>query len=532
MSLNTGFTTYQFAVEVITPVHVGMAQEKHYLAGLDFLQEGNTLTFLNVNALFKALAGTGDLATVTADMAAGKFEELNDYLLNKPVIREPDVQLRQETIDTLKRNIREIRRAYMTGLGQPVLPGTSLKGAIRSVLLRHLTRHNIERADNWGKMDEALFGPITANLMRYVQLSDVAFDRQDLKVYPMKVFSGDGNPQLPDNTEGKWKHSNPGGHDPAFMPSYIETNRNAGFINFYESLKPTQSKSQLRISIANALQGPWLNFARAVPNYVKSVETLTGDTFINLIRQHTAQYIEKERAYYSKFKNEDLGDMETRIAELERHNNSSNSCLLRVGANVGFHSITGDWQDISQKHYEAWVKGNYVKLNGYSPMFYKERQRTTDHIFAKTRKFSLAPTGREYDFLLPGFIKLTLQPTEERKNDSRQHTRQRMTAFRHSFQEKEDAKLAAIEAEKQRIEAERQPAYLGRKAKKGDIIDAVVTKTGKRPELKLYIIESETATVDIGYPNIPVGTVVQVLVKNIAGKDKVDAVEFKRVKGK
>jgi len=295
------FTTYQFDVEVVTPVHVGMAQEKHYLPGLDFLQKGDRLSFLNPDALFRALTeNTGHLEAVTAKMATGDTAKLTEFLIGSQYLKAKNVLFREETVNTLGRTIRDIRRAFVTGLGQPAIPGTSVKGALRSVLVWHLTRGKAGLPAEWPKLDEQLFGKITANLMRYVQVSDIAFEPGDLKTYPVKVFSGDGNPQQ-GNTNGQWKHGKKRQHEPEFHPAYIARNENGGFFNFYESLIPSTSGSELRMSIGNNLQADWLQFAQSIDGYYAQIEKLTGNKLIELIRAHTAQYLQKERAYYKLF---------------------------------------------------------------------------------------------------------------------------------------------------------------------------------------------------------------------------------------
>lgn len=516
MTLTTGFTTYQFDVEVITPVHIGMAQEKHYLPGLDFLQEGRNLSFLNADALFKSLAQVpGHLDTATTDMANGDFDKLSRFLKGSQHIK-GDVLIREEPIDTLGRDIQMIRRAYQTGLGQPALPGTSLKGAFRSVLLWHLTRPYPDPK----QQPDDLFGEITANLMRYIQMSDVPFDPQNLRVYPMKVFSGDGNPQRSDSI-GKWKHGRNDNsrlnHHADFMPSEISGNSREGFVNFYESLMPVQSKSQLRFSIGNNLRDEWLDFARKVPNYPNLVEKLTtGEKLIDLVRKHTTQYLEKERAYYGKFKNDDLGEIEARLLTLERHNTAENSCLLRVGANVGFHSITGDWQLESHDHFSKWA-GTAIKN--------------------KTRKFAVKPVNSGYEFLTPGFIKLTLQPTESAKTVSRQRTEQRIADFGQALKDKEDEKQAVIQ--RQRDEKERKqlaastPTLLGRTPReKRDDIEAVVIAASTPVKVQLYITDDYKPIKTIRYANdATVGTVVIVTANGVSKKGEIQEVTFKKIKG-
>ena len=87
---------------------------------------------------------------------------------------------------------------------------------------------------------------------------------------------------------------------------------------------------------------------------------------MDTIRAHTHQYLTREKAYFAKFENKVLDDfkpIQDRLDHLIRQNKEPDSCLLRVGAGVGFHSITGDWQEQSQDHFTQWnqAKG-YLKI--------------------------------------------------------------------------------------------------------------------------------------------------------------------------
>ena len=62
-TLNPIFTTYLFDVEVVTPVHIGMAQEKNYVRGLDYVLEGNEVWIVNSDKLLMELNHDRDYKT-------------------------------------------------------------------------------------------------------------------------------------------------------------------------------------------------------------------------------------------------------------------------------------------------------------------------------------------------------------------------------------------------------------------------------------------------------------------------------------
>lgn len=382
-TLQSVFTTYQFDVEVVTPVHIGMAQEKNYVRGLDYVLElegrDATLSFLNTNEILKSLQSRPeDLQGYSLRLATGRSADIENYLRTKKLL----------TDRTIRRSSRvqghpdEIRRFYSNGMGQFTLPGSSIKGAIRSILL-----HKLKDIRGLQVAEKDLFGEITDNLMRYIQVGDVVMSDNSIKVYSTKVFSADGNP-IDNSNRGAWKHrGGKGGH----REDFSET----GFTFHYEALM-AKSVGSLRINIGDTL--PTTLRQRALKNTPNFDQLVNGKGLVDLIRSHTEQYLKKEQAYYNLFPNNDLNDLtkiKDRLDNLISRNNSiddRNSCLLRVGAGVGFHSITGDWQLRSRDHFSDWNGREYAIMN-----------KTRKFIFTFSEKY------QNYIFYPMGFIKLTLR---------------------------------------------------------------------------------------------------------------------------
>lgn len=373
------FTTYLFDVKVITPVHVGIAQEKNYVRGLDYVLQPNgqdaTLMYLNQQALLKQLANRPDeLTGYSAKLAAAQPVDIENFLRNKKLL----------TDETIRRKIKvqgqpdEIRRVYQTGMGQFTIPGSSLKGALRSIIYASLKSRLGQNAT-----EQQLFGQITDNLMRYLQVSDVTMKDESVEIYGTKVFSGDGDPRKEDGY-GAWKHK--GGHREDF--------KEKGFSFFYEAIKPySRSTLSLRLptDIPHSLRDHAYNYT---PNF-DILHKKSGDWLLTLIRAHTDGYLKKETAYYAKFPNAHLDvlkPIKNRLQELMDGNRQTNSCLLRVGGGVGYHSITGDWQLKSQDHFSDWNQRDHAIAN-------------------KTRKFAYTFSEDENDYVFypMGFVMLTLR---------------------------------------------------------------------------------------------------------------------------
>lgn len=489
-TLNAVFTTYRFDVEVVTPAHVGMAQEKNYLRGLDYVLANNEVRIINTDKLF-ALLDNRQRQEVTLRLADGNANRLEQTLM--PIIeRNPAVVLQSFPIQG-QPNDGIIRRHYRTGLGQYAIPGSSIKGAIRSVLLAELKKQpgsNLQRDEL-----STLMGSITNNLMRFVQVGDVALADNQIGIRRTKVFSADSDQQNV-NTRGQWKHGNPGNHSPKLVDSRYSPD---AFVTFYELALPdptveTLPTLTLRLGtnlphqLGQYAAGIQPNGQANVPNYNELLRGQDGHWLVNTIQVHTRQYLTRELAFYQKFANEDLNKQQSITAYLKHllaENDEADSCLLRVGAGVGFHSITGDWQDRSQAdHAQSWIDPSGVeRLNGRLRDTHK---RLKNQVFAKTRKFAFSETDGSIDFALMGFIKLTLQTPE-----SIAARQQKLKAARaRAAQEAAEAELRRLaeEAEaKQQAEEAKKPKMHPGPISKGLEVDAEVVVSGKPNRVKIYV---------------------------------------------
>jgi CRISPR/Cas system CSM-associated protein Csm5 (group 7 of RAMP superfamily) len=393
------FNTYNITVKTLSPVHVGMGQERNFLRGLDFVVDNSEIKILNNSVLLSRLKDVGQLQTLTSKLGTGRYTEIETFL--KPYLKIDGVI---SQVYALNGNPKEeIKRQIVTGLGETIIPGSSIKGALRSVLLSDLKQKQGKQ-----KNEKEIFGTITDNLMRFIRIADLTFKNEDKRVYPTKIFSGDGDPLSGNGGIGKWKFAFHGGHRDRFE---IE-----GFESYYEAIK-SNSTAALKIQIGSDLPSKLRAFASNhnserksnVVNYSAVIQDKTIEDIFSIIRNHTNNYIDKEIAYFTEFKN-DAFDLVPKLQEIRNNNNDPNSCVLRVGAGVGFHSITGDWQDVSEDHFSSWVLENgEVELKNKSISNSQFRLRNKNQIFSKTRKIAIGKgTNGSNIFFSMGFIKLIM----------------------------------------------------------------------------------------------------------------------------
>lgn len=387
MNLQPVFSTHQFKVEVLTPTHVGMAQEKHYQRGLDFIVDKKTIYFLKQAEVLRQLKPQ-DLTDFSTWLATNNVRRIEQFIVQNKLNFTKYLHRYEAAFDE---NVQEIRRQYADGMGQFFIPGSSIKGAIRSIFYEALKQRHGAQAD-----EGRLFGNITNNLMQGLQVGDLPIPVGQIKVYRIKVFSADRKPEA---GEGTWKDRSRQGHMANFNPTQ--------FVTHYESVK-SGTTSELRIARLKSDNGNPVLVGKQ--RHLQNADWLQQQDLVSLIRSHTRRYLEKEKVYYQAYANKDLEavkSMQERLNNLLARNEEPNACLLRVGANVGYHSITGDWK--YPDHVSAWIDSDGQEwLNGRRV----ERHRhLSNQIKAKTRKFVFLKQADEtFSFLPMGYLKLTLLP--------------------------------------------------------------------------------------------------------------------------
>lgn len=357
-------------MEVLTPLHIGAGAEKDWIQGADFVVDDNKIKVLNLNKVAEYL----------------NIDELSTALINKnsKLLKERlgVANLEKCTEKVFNCNYvggNDIKTCIKNGLtDKPIVPGSSLKGAIRSVL----TEHFLDGSKAFD--DQALFGKASNGdeFMRFIKVSDAEFEQTNL--VNTKIFN------LRSTDEGGWKH---GGNNTTatFNPS--------GFNTFYEVIE-SQNNSIFSISLAKEA---FKNYSEKIREFSTKKNNIINNeiTFLFIIiNRHTKKYLEKEKAFFQKY----TADKSTKIIEnidslIEQIPENGEYCILKMAAGSGFHSITGDWQfkdySIDQLSYteERWGKTRTINRG----MLKKQKS-------AKSRKIAVLDNDQ---LNLMGFVKLT-----------------------------------------------------------------------------------------------------------------------------
>jgi hypothetical protein len=376
---------FHFKLEVLTPTHVGMGKEKEYTQGLDFIyrQREKEYVVFKPDEIFRQI-NKNEIALVSGHLSSGNTQEFANYLDRRNLITD------SVTLYTWPSEYtpgwEPIKATYRDAFGKWAIPGSSLKGALRGILLKAL--HNGTGTYN----PKFLLGEINNDPLRFLQVTDCPVEGLPA-IYPVKIFSADkeGN-----NKVGKWKNERRGGHSDQF--------RTTGFVSFYEMLTDGVYESELASGYFRIGWGTTETIARRkgteMPNFQKLFGSNSSEWLINTIKAHTDKYLQQEIDFFSAYPNDELSKDKfwNEVTWLREENASDkNGCILRVGANVGYHSITGNWE--FEDHISA-VENNRGRIaRGGIEKAFKTRKIVFD--FNEKNKRRLA---------LPGFVKISLQP--------------------------------------------------------------------------------------------------------------------------
>lgn len=365
---------YNVTARVLTPLSIGQGAEKDWVYGIDYLTKedeyGNLWLYhldlskmvvagVDVNKMAQTFAG-GNPGAVNL-LVGSKLEKVSDCKMRLPVSS-------VEVEKALSNPIKTFLRNQLTG--RPVLAGSSLKGALRSILFTYLREHN-ER-DN-----KAVLGDMTkgTDFMRFIRVGDFEFEETGL--VNTKIFNLHHKEQ---EWVGGWKHSRDN-TTCDFNP--------IGFNTIYECLLPN-AVAQGAIMFADSL------FERIPqqPYFTKKRELMKGNDAIEklceIVKDATFDYLNKELNFFIEYWQ---GSNSTKIRDAinavmdEIDNCNSNECILKMSAGSGYHSITGDWQYT-----------DYTEASGH----YLNRKQGGE--LPKSRKIAVSGSKA---YSLMGFIKLT-----------------------------------------------------------------------------------------------------------------------------
>ncbi len=506
-------------IKIITPVHIGVANEKRLLKGIDFLvDETNNIYMLDSQKILSPPYGSGDfeLDDYTNKLANG---DLNG-LLNKSELRKYSKFVISDVIGEIGNDIKTVVKNPLND--KPYIPGSSLKGAIRSIIFKKVKSPN-------DKYERSVFGKISEDPFRYLIIEDSFFN--DVLFINTKTFSikFDKN----NNLIGGWKNSRKNNFKNDFT--------DYGFTFIYECIAPNNiSKSKITFNVnsyRNALlkQKEIDKKNEIIRDFKKKIKPVLKENFLfdklskqeNLeglliiIKEYTKNYINKEIAFFEKYSNNETGIIIEEYKRLLKLNEKAP--LIRIGQGSGFHSITGDWQFESHDIDRIDFKTHRGLIKVSNSKFKKS---------AKTRKLAFTKKDGKIKFYPMGFIQLLTGEQAKEELEKMEKEREEKERKLREEKAKEIQKQKKREIEEQEAKKPHFRNYPSLNPKKRYKMDAVVSESGYPNKVDIYVKEGQIdrgIRLDVYSSPLEIGKVIIVEV-SVSKKGKVTQASFKNFK--
>ena len=408
---------YPIELEVITPLSVGAGNDNEWVKGLDFVQKDGKVYVIDMQ---KVVAAAGvDVEALTAlflnsddsgisQLLGNKIDELSHYVFDLPAKTDNNIKtfLRSQFYD------------------KPIVAGSSIKGSIRSALFHYLRTDEQKNEEVFGIMKDG------TDFMRFIRIGDVEMPSTVLVNTKLFNLRKEGEEWL-----GGWK---------LFMNKTTGSYNPVGFNTLYECVAPG-NKGLGNITLAANAFCLLEKYGQSRMPYSDKKRNLINDPINHLfqiVNGVTKDYLLKEKAFFQKYDAERSDEMLRCIDSLlSMIPADGSSCLMKMSAGVGFHSITGDWQYDDYDKTKLWTDGRHAGKKKY-----------------KSRKIA------EYNHRLQlmGFVRLhALSQDEATKRESalQQCHEVRQTKILDAIKQHEidmQQKAAAEQARSQAVELEKQ----------------------------------------------------------------------------
>ena len=355
----------EIRIETLSQVHIGNGVFLH--EGNDFLVDGNYAYVLNLDKLGTVIGTEQTIiqqwVKAINDGASGTFIRNHTKGISYNDISKRRI-LCSNTFNQAQNTLKE---QLHDGFGRPYIPGSSIKGAIRTAVLSTLAKEKIgerlKNEDNKGKWKKIIFG-MEDELLHF--------------------YSGDKAKKKVDPSNDLFRFLNTGD---AYFEQGSELVVRQMNLNIREKDSLLDEKKQQAVEVIR--KGAVSHFRMKVMDdfYRKSIiSDFQGlQDLIELINNHTYQLICDEIEFWDKGEGAAYTGQDTYLDQLETILDSidacqTNECVLRIGQASGWRFITGAWLEKIDRGY---FKKEIVPLcrprnNNYSQYPFPKSRRIDD----------------------------------------------------------------------------------------------------------------------------------------------------------
>lgn len=328
-------------LQTLTPVHIGSGTELQGNSEYLYFQKEGKVAVIDPEKVLGILGEENLSQWIAAIEESDRKPDAFSTLLHsrKNALQAADVALRIIACKTSTG--KPIREQIRSGNGMYLMPGSSLKGSIRTAVWGELILDNTKLAKekrNLGITDQrgnirwsdqplskTFFGSDpNHDIFRLLQVGDAAFSATE--VFQTDVLNKYGN---------NWRIKQELTQFVEAIPAGVSATAQ---LNFNDLLKK-----------------------RSKDTFDRNAAKLELNELFPLINQHTQRLLEDEINYWNDDADnpEALGDYVEEMDRVLAISQSCNDreCVLRLGWGSGFRSMTGDWHGaMTEEDYERLVK--------------------------------------------------------------------------------------------------------------------------------------------------------------------------------
>lgn len=334
------------AVEILTPLHIGSGQTLH--KSMDFIAKDGVPFVVDQNGLFAVLAsGKADLDAL--------LRQSDDLEVLTGVLGDDELSKFGYRLTPYGGGTgvpEQVREGLKNAFFQPYLPGSSLKGAIRTAIFSQSIMNGVD-ASVWkktmpawvdqsrrkksegragfasNKLGKAFFGASpNQDVMRALHVGEAIFSFNSLKMFDIRWLNivKRGNLEEP-----QWRD--------------ISSRRNSPRPNdilgiFVEALEPGTLGSLNMQWDHFLLSDPaaWGGAGRVIREIPKDFSGLT-----DLLNRHALHLLSREVAFFDQFKVD--GPLRACRELLSMIRSEPDAAYVRLSWGSGWNGMTGDWMD-------------------------------------------------------------------------------------------------------------------------------------------------------------------------------------------
>lgn len=382
--------------EAITPISIGAGSDYDWIYGMDYIINDQKIYVIEMSKVISAGVDIEEYCGLLQNQAIRELERLMKSNIAS-ISQSPD-----KIFDAPIEDYQDPVKTFIRTNGVPYIPGSSLKGALRSTITNYLLK-NINKVNyksgrfktlipdkKPGKYKDAdIFGEVKdgEDFMRFIHVSDIKVGTTMLLNTKVFNLQGEG-----DQWSGGWKQST-SKTSTTFSPK--------GFNTIYECICP-QEKAEGSITFAtNAFEmmQDKLTVSKLQKQNLMDKQSGLAQWF-RIINQQTLSYLKKELAFFKAYPADRSSEIETCIQRLISCINDSKDtyCVLRMAAGCGYHAITGGWNQYSDDFVNngIWDDPNEMKRMGISYLHNNKHKYKSRRIVEYNGQLHLM-----------GFVKLT-----------------------------------------------------------------------------------------------------------------------------